>query len=175
MKEDIKKNNINIILIPSSTYKQQELDIVEHTANTYTHICYVNTCHPFDQLLKHLKEKKIPLKKFLFIDNITKQPKKEHDHCIYLNTPKALTTLSLTIKKTLNAQQFDSFLFDSISTLTTYHTPQTLTKFVHDLFTTLKKKKLTALFTIQNNTDKNLITDISMFADNVITLGGKKT
>jgi hypothetical protein len=157
---------VTVVILPSRSYKKKELEVVAEMAKRHQAICYVNITHSFDALLKEFKKNNIDEKKFLFIDAIS--PETHHDNCIHVGSPQALTQLSLAIKKSLGTGKFDSLVFDSLSGLCAYNKLASLTRFIHDLFSELKKSGISSVFTMQAGTDKNLLGDVSMFADHVI-------
>jgi hypothetical protein len=169
----ISKNEISVVVLPSSSYKAKEMEVVKQLSTKFKAVCYVNVSRSFTSLCKELKKNSISESNFLFIDAITKKAGKEHKNCIYLNSPHALTNLSVTIKKALQTNKFDAFLFDSLSSLVVYHKVPTLTRFIHDLFAAVKKKGMAAVFTLQEGTNKELMADIGMFADQVIEVKQK--
>jgi KaiC/GvpD/RAD55 family RecA-like ATPase len=160
------KNQVTVVIISNKAYKNKEMEVVKSLAGKSKTGCYVNVTHSFDSLLKELHKHKIDENKFLFIDAMSQDS--GHKNCIHIGSPRALTKLSLTIKKVLLTKKFDTLLFDSLSSLCVYHEPENLTRFVHDLFSEIKKSKITAVFTMQAGTNKNFIGDVSMFADQVI-------
>jgi archaellum biogenesis ATPase FlaH len=164
----VKKNEVALVIIPSSAYKKKEMSLVKALSKKYGAICYVNINRPFGSLIKEMQSNKIKEENFFFIDTTTAKSATEHERCIYLESPSALTNLSIMIKKTLNTKKFDAILFDSLSSLLTFHNVDTLTKFIHDLFSVVKKAGVAAIFTMQAGTNENLTSDIGMFADHVI-------
>jgi archaellum biogenesis ATPase FlaH len=161
------KKEITLLIIPGSSYKKKVLGVVTKLSGKFKAICYVNINQQMDALLTDFTKQKINTDKFLFVDAITKKSKEEANNCIYIGSPNALTELSVTIKKVLKTNKFDAFIFDSLSSLLTYHSVNSLIKFVHDLFAEVKKSNVVAVFTMQAGTDKNLLSDVSMFADHV--------
>jgi archaellum biogenesis ATPase FlaH len=164
----VKKNEVALVIIPSSAYKKKEMRLVKVLSKKYGAICYVNINRPFGSLIKEMEKNKIKEETFFFIDTTTAKSATEHERCIYLESPSALTNLSIMIKKTLNTKKFDALLFDSLSSLLTFHNVDTLTKFIHDLFSVVKKAGVAAIFTMQAGTNEKLTSDIGMFADHVI-------
>jgi hypothetical protein len=164
----ISKKEVGVVVIPTSSYKKNELEITEYMSKRFKAVCCVNTNQSFDSLIEEMKRGGINEDKFLFIDTTKKNPDTEHKNCIYLCSPESLTTLSINIKKALQTRKFDAFLFNSPSSLLNYHKSQTLTRFIHDLFATVKKANLSAIFTMPAGSNKELMADISMFADYII-------
>ena len=164
----IKKKEICVVLIPPQSYKKKEMEVVKHLAKTFKTVCYTNTNSPLSSLMSEMKKNKVDANKFLFIDAVTKKSDKQQKNCLYIESPHALVELSLVIKTSLSKGQFEVLLFDSLSSLLTYHKIETLTKFMHDLFNEIKKYGVAGVFTLQAGTNKELLADISMFADNVI-------
>jgi hypothetical protein len=165
---NIKKKEIGIVVLPNSSYKKKEMAAVKAVGKISKAVCYVNVNTPFPSLLEELHKNKVPVEKFLFIDCITKKSADSHKNCIYLESPQALTSLSVTIKKALKTGKFKSLIFNSLSALPTYHQKDALIKFIHDLFAVIKHFETTAIFTMQKSSSSDLLDDVSMFADYII-------
>jgi hypothetical protein len=166
----VKKKEVSIVIIPSSSYKKKEMDVVKHLSKKFKSMCYVNVGRSFDSLIQELKKNEINDEKILFVD-CSENLGTKHKNCLRVGSPYALTKLSVTIKKTLKTNKLNVLLFDSLSSLLSYHPPRTLTKFIHDLFSEIKKSEIIAVFPVQSGTDESFLADISMFADHVITYG----
>ena len=132
-------------------------------------MCYVNTSRSMSQLQKDLEESHVSVDKLTFIDNVTKKTNKKVGNCLYIGAKRDFASLSLAINFTLDSGSFGCFLFDSISSLHTYGGAEVLTRFLHDLFLSVKKSNSFVVFTINSGED-TLMQDVGMFADYIVEL-----
>ena len=169
VKEEIKKNQITIIVIPSEKYLEITLFLSRISAELGKTL-YVNINKPYSSLVESLKENKIPIDKFYFIDAITKTVRPEKNGCVeFVSGPTALTEMSLAIFGSIEREDFYCMLFDSLSTLLIYEDSLTVTKFVHNLISRFRSVKTKAVFTVlRAESSSELIKDLSMFADKII-------
>jgi archaellum biogenesis ATPase FlaH len=173
LNSEIGKKDIVIAIIPSANHKRKALEIAKYLSQRFKRICYVNLTQPLPSLLGEMEKNNVACAKFLFVDAITKKnPKKNQSNCIYVNSPKALTDLSITISKSLETKAFNAVLFDSFSTLLVYNSPQTVIRFAHDLFGKFRAAGILTIITADEGTDKSVLGDVSMFAD--VTIRVKK-
>jgi hypothetical protein len=167
LSEDVEKGDIVIAILQSSEYKKKQMELTQQLVQKYKTLCYVNISRQFPDLLKDLKKCEICEDNIFFIDAIT-ETKQEHDQCVFVGSPHGLTTISIALNKSLAKGKFEAVIFDSLSCLTNYHKPNTLTRFTHDLFAKLKKSGAVSVFTVQKGMDENFLADLSMFADHTI-------
>jgi len=163
-----------LLIMPNEEYTKDIIDITKQLGDQHTSMCYVSLNKLYDALMKTLKDNKININKFFFIDCITKTATTppEVKNAIFMEAPNALTTLSLAIKEVLKVQKPDVFLFDSLSTLLIYERGTVVTKFVHSIIGNIRKTSCKALFTcLKGDTDSQLVKDLGMFVDKVIDLG----
>lgn len=142
-------------------------------AKDYRSIFYLSLNKTYDALIKSLENNKIDTSKFFFIDAVTKPMKsiKEPDNCIFVSSISAIGELSISITKVLENGKFESFIFDSLSTMLIYHDAATITKFIHNLITKLNELNCTAVFTcLEGDSNSPLIKDLGMLVDEVKSL-----
>jgi hypothetical protein len=167
----VKKNDIVIIVIPAKNYKKNHLEVVSDLVTKNKKVCYVNITQPFDNLHESFVNKGLECKNFLFIDAVSGTNNKvEHEQCIYVESPNALTSLSVVIKKALQTESFNVLLFDSLSSLLIYNKLELVTRFTHDLLEDIRKEKVQGIFVMKEGTDAKLMQDVSMFADHTIKI-----
>lgn len=172
LKEIIKKGQIIVLIIPNEQYTTKITEIAKHFSDNYKATNYVSLNKMFGSLSNSLKEAKIDLNKFLFIDCITKSANpnaEEVSNCIYVTSSSALTELSIAMNKALSSGQIEGLLFDSLSTLLIYNKSDTVSKFVHSIINQIKAANVTAVFTaLEGDTGKDLLKEIGMFVDGVV-------
>lgn len=143
-------------------------------AKDYSSVFYVSLNKTYSSLVKNLESNKIDANKFFFIDTVTKpiKPIKEADNCIFISSISAIGELSISITKILEKGKFESFIFDSLSTMLIYHDVATITKFIHNLITKLNELNCTSIFTcLEGDSNSPLIKDLGMLVDKVTAIG----
>ena len=172
LKKEVIRDQIIVLVIPNEKYSKLIIDVAKFFGDEYKSLCYVSLNKLYDSLTNILKKNNINQDRILFIDGITKSANpnlKEADNCIYVDSSSALTEISIIIHNVLETGKFESFLFDSLSTLLIYNSSDAVCKFVHNLINKIKSSNTTAIFTaLDGDTKSDLLKDISMFVDNVI-------
>jgi len=172
LNSEIKKGQIVVLIIPNEEYTQKIVDVAKYFADNYKATCYTSLNKLYDALTNSLKEVKVDISKFLFIDAITKSANpnaQEAPNSIFVSSSSALTELSIAINKALDSGQIEGFLFDSLSTLLIYNKSDVVCKFVHTIINKIKASNTTAIFTaLEGDTQSALLKEIGMFVDKVI-------
>jgi archaellum biogenesis ATPase FlaH len=168
-KVKVKKGEILVVLIPRAAYHNKKLDLVTQLSGKTKSVCYVNLTSSTSALMDSLATK-VSLNKFLFVDGTKSGVNSDLDNCVCIGSPESLTGLSLAVKKALQTGSFNVLFFDSISALLVYNDPDTVTRFLHDLFSSLRDLGVSAVFTAQAGTSKSVLGDVCMFADNSLNL-----
>ncbi len=131
--------------------------------------CYVTLTRPFKSLVGFLEKIKIDTDSIFFIDTSTKMTGSKDlnaDNCLFIDSPSALTSLSISINKVSEASEPKYILFDSLSSLLIYNPEQMIIKFTKDLVNKIRISKSTlTLICLDGKDEANLIEKISMFVD----------
>ena len=170
LEKEIQDNEITVILC-NSDYPEILNEIIKQTSENFEKIGYVTLNKPYNTLIEIFKKNNVDLKKFGFVDAITKSVIKPESikNCVFISAPNALTEMSIVIKKVSESQHPDIFIFDSLSSLLVYEKGPTLIKFVHSLVEFLRVHKIKIIFiALKSDIDSALIKDLSMFADKMI-------
>lgn len=174
IKDDIKNNRTTCIVFPVKDYPVMLNDLVRTLSEEYGRILYVSLNRLYNPLKRKLQQDKIDTSKFLFVDCVTKtavsQPE-EHDDCIYVSAPNALTEISIAITKVVQKHYPDIILFDSLSTLLIYESQMSSSQFVHSITNKMNAFGVNACFTILNSDkEQQIIKDMNMLLDKVIII-----
>ena len=93
-------------------------------------------------------------------------------NAVFIGSPKELTNISITTTSTLKKLKTAKVLiFDSISTLLVYNKFEVVKDFI--IFITKEMKNLKVTFVmnvIKDKTDKNVLSQLSAFVDEVIDI-----
>lgn len=170
----IKENDIILFLLQNEKYSEEIRDLARITSKLSKKVCYVSVNKPYATLLKDFEKNKIDPEKFYFIDCVTRGVRgtEPSENVIYLSSPKALTEISIAMKKVLESGKTKITIFDSLSTLLIYGEASVVVRFAHSIisaFRTLGSKG--ALVSLKDDVKSELIKDLSMFVDKVVEMG----
>ena len=176
-KEEFKKNKVVIFLIPNNQYQIKLLRIAQSAAEIFSRVLYLSLNKPAESIVEILKENNIDTEKFLFVDAVQKDGKPiEYHNFIFIDSPQNFEKFSGELMDILKKEKFGCLIFDSLSTLLIYHDDLAVVKFTHDLIVNIKLSNASGEFTcLLEDINSTLVKDISMFADEIINLGGEKT
>jgi len=167
--KEIGSSQAIILVLPNNTYSKDILKIAKQLSDSYDKILYVSMNKLNNALKKSLEENKVDLKKFCFIDAITKTADpniKSTPDCVFLDPSSSLTKLSIEIGKILDNRKINVLLFDSLSTLLIHQEEAKVTNFTQFTVNKIQQKNAIALFTVlKEDTEKGLIKNLGMFVD----------
>jgi hypothetical protein len=159
-----------LLVIPSKKYDT----ILKQTAKKLAakgSVAYVTLNKTFEALSTEFKKAKVNTENIVFIDAISKtllSKPPQTDHAYYLNSPGALTEMSLVISKFVK-HEFDYIIFDSITNLMTYQKAPVVHKFISSLSRKSEGKKTKFVFLALDLPDhKSLVQQCSMYVDKTV-------
>jgi len=166
IRERLVKNQIILLVLPSSAYGENIMQIVEQFDNKK--LLYVTLNTPYNSLVAQYAENKVKINNCFFIDGISASNNIniKADNCIFIASPQALTQLSLAIIRTIKIFEPEMVIFDSLSTLLIYLPEKSIIAFQQSLSTKLRGMGAKALFPILEN--QELINNISLFVDECV-------
>ena len=176
-KEEIEKNRIVVFLIPNKIYQEELLQIAKSATNVFGKIIYLSLNRPSESIIGALKEIDVNTEKFLFVDAVNKgvKPDIAYHNVVFINSPQDFEKFNIELNQIIEKEKFECLLFDSLSTLLIYHDDTTTVKFIHDLIMKLRLLHDSAEFTcLLDDVNSTLVKDLSMFADEIVNLGGEK-
>lgn len=170
--QELESNQIILLITSGANYSNMVPNILKKLGDSK--ICYV-TLNKTHQSLQELFQKKgIKTKNIVFIDCISKTIKECPNYiegCYFVQSPAALTELSLCISKVL-VQNYKYLIFDSLTNLLIYERRAPVAKFVSSIVNKIRETKTKALFyTLSISEQEELIKETEMFVDKVIVLG----
>ena len=175
IQKELNSSQTILLLMKGSDYSKSSIDIVKKLRGGS--ICYVTLNRTSDSLRELIKKNKVNVKNIVFIDAITKTLKaspNQADGVLFVESPAALTEISLAISKLL-AHGFQYLLFDSITNLLIYQQKAPVALFVSNIVNKVRQSKTKAVFyALQSGEQQALIEECGMFVDKVINLGKKK-
>jgi hypothetical protein len=170
--EDISKNQVTLIVIEKSNYIAKSLEIIKGVEQISNKICYVALNKPYNSIIINLNNQGVNSSKFFFIDVLTAtvQTPPVVDNCIFVESPNAITDISLAFTSALIEKGCDMALFDSISTLMIHQDEASVIKLSQNMMTKVRVANKKAVFITLKEDSETLIKDLTMFVDNIINL-----
>ncbi|MDO8634531.1 MAG: ATPase domain-containing protein [archaeon] len=169
-----KESKIMLLTIHGEDYTKNIHYLAEYMGGKYPRVLYVSLNELYSNLFVSLREAKVDVKKFYFIDAITSTAEtnvQKKDNCVFVVSPNALVELSLAISSAIEEQKPRAVLFDSISTLLIYENPKTVVKFVHSLIGKIRAASIDAFFTaLEGDAKTPAIEDLGMFVDEFMSM-----
>ncbi len=169
---------IVMLVTPSSKYLEGNLAVLRLLmAPQDSAGIYVTFNRPYESLTYVLGKEKIDLERLYFLDLITQTTGKRGErteNCIFLPSPRNLTELSIALTQLIERmEQTNRFIYmDSLSTMLIYNNSGTVAQFAHFLVSKMRLWKVgMVLVSLEKETDRKLIDDLSQFCDKVIKVG----
>ncbi len=132
---------------------------------------YITLTHPFPKLKTQLHQQKIDMDTFYFIDAISGNEQIKDEQCTYVQSPQALTQISLAIDSALQVGAFNLLVLDSLSALLNYTNIETAEKFAKFLVNKLKNYGIGGLMLfIDDEKSLKLARIMAQFCDDQITI-----
>ncbi|MBN1793043.1 hypothetical protein JW826_05155 [Candidatus Woesearchaeota archaeon] len=170
--EELKRNKSILIVIPTQEYSMAIMDLSLQLSNNYSRLAYISMNKMITPLKRSFEDNDIDVKKFFFIDAITKTaiPNPPSDpNVAFIPAPNDLTKLSIQITKVLQTFDPDCIIFDSLSTLLIYEDNTITSQFMHSLVNKINAFGIRAVFTCLNgDKEMQLVRDLSLVVDKVI-------
>jgi len=170
-KKVVSSGKVNLLVVPSDTYNTSLITFVKKV--TPTKIGYVTINKGYSALVEMLRKNKFNLNNFIFVDCVTKSiiTAKKEPNCVYISSPNALTEMTLAIDKLIDGS-VPVILIDSLSTLLVYHSPNTITHFIHHIINKARNKCDVMLVMTISDKDKKkgVFKEIEVLVDKIVTI-----
>ncbi|MEK6959084.1 MAG: hypothetical protein AABW59_03510 [archaeon] len=171
VEKTLNEDQLALVLVPSADYNDFVVQIAGDLHKKK--VCYITLNKTVDSLREIFAKKKIDTSSFTFVDAISRTIKEGPEQgkgVYYINSPSALTELSIIVHKLLE-KKFDYLVFDSLSNLTVYQKKETIVKFISLLANRIKATKTKSIiYAVKINDDEAAIQQSSMYVDKVIDL-----
>ncbi|MFH1285869.1 MAG: ATPase domain-containing protein [Candidatus Micrarchaeota archaeon] len=172
------KNFIALITVGAREYQNTNNEILRYLVNDKKMPgVYVTINKPFATMKRILGDSGVDTRMIIFIDMITKiagSETQKTSECLFLAGPERLSSLSIALSEAVSAiPSKEKFIFfDSISTLLLYNNTGTVAKFAHFLTSKMRVWNVEGIFlSLENESDAELISQISSFSDVYLKLG----
>jgi hypothetical protein len=171
-------NRFLLILLSDEQYLNRLYNLVKSVKQSGSRICYVCVSKPCKDVLEDLRNNKLDTEFFFFIDVLSSHYSKQKPRkgCVFLDSPKNLDAIRSAIERAIEKNNCTVLLFDTLSSLLIYQESFPILKFAHSL-TVEKGENVIKLFLITKENpalekeNKELISDLSMFADRTLDFG----
>lgn len=172
LEKEVKNNKILLVSLKSKDYRKGMENLMEFSLKLFKKTCYVTLNDPSATIVGKLGETEKT--KIFFIDCVAstvKTPQQEKN-VIFVSSPRALTEISIAMKKVIETGGVESVMFDSISAMLVYEQPPNVIKFVHNQVLTCREAELVSLFVIlREDVGEELMKDLTMFVDKIVEVG----
>lgn len=165
-------NSINLVVAPANKYLKINIDILSGLMNKDLKLIYLTTNKSCEVISSTLEKNKIKFNDILFIET------KEHGisgkpHCLFVQSPEALTDMSIAICQTFQVFNKNKFLFfDTLSSLFVYNDPKVVVRFANFLVHKMRQHHVRGAFIcIKKEIDEKVISQLSQVFDNVVEIG----
>jgi len=174
--QEIANNKFLLILLEEKEYAKKLQEIMKSSEKTKTKICYVCLSKPYRDVMEDIEKQGFNVNDFFFIDVLSSHYKEQEpvDNCIFVSSPANLAAVRYAIRKAVEEKKCSVILLDTISTLLVYQETSSIVKFTHSILTDEKQENTKKLFIVLKNgavpgkENKNLVKDLSMFADKTL-------
>lgn len=182
-REKIKDLKEYIILasVEAKLYQEANLEIIKYLTQTENVPgVYVSLNKPYNIVKASFDKKGIDTRLIIFIDAVTETAKGKTEktkNCLFIGDPTNLSDISLAMDQAVTALPGDEkfLFFDSLSTLLIYNHINTVARFIHFLSTKMRVWKVKGIIiSLQKESDKELISELSQFCDATLEIGGEK-
>ena len=167
----IRGNPIVLTILPKEDYHDLNMHIVKLITKKSPKGAYVSLNKPYYSLVESMSKNKIKHNNFLFIDCIGREELKGVENCIFLKSPESLTNIAIALDRSYRDKEHGFIFLDSIDTLSVYHDPKLLIKFVRSTIERIREtNKLGMMIGLHQGTDPQILSEISAVCDKVINL-----
>ncbi len=171
--KEIDDNELVLLIVPGDKVDNVNREILKYFVNKKKAICiYTTFTKPYKIIVNHLKKEGIDVDKVFLIDCVT--PVTEIDEIVgnsraIFCQPNSLTNISISITtalKNMPREKNRILILDTISTLMLYNSKNTVVKFIHHLIGEIRKYNVKSfIFTLDEESDKSIISEVSRFCD----------
>lgn len=138
---------------------------------------YVTLNKPYEIIQRNLASEGIDSRLIIFIDAASGTGEtKKVDNCLCIGSPEKLSDISVAMEQAIKALNTEEkfLVFDSINTLLLFNKPATIARFVHFLAAKIREWKIKGIIiTLEGETEKSLMSELTLFSDSRIDIGGE--
>ena len=163
----MKLKTINIVTIPKGITGEKILGLYSNFSGK--RVVVVNIRLPSILLMEQLEKQDIDISKFLFIDCLGKG-KDKSEQIINVQSPAALTGISMSVKNALLLIKPDIIIFDTVSNFLSYTNDLSVLKFMQDISSVVRNMKFKLIILIEQKDLDDKLSSLSMLSDTVVKI-----
>ena len=165
-------NEIYALITPADYHhKVSDLAMVHLAKEVKLNGVYVSLNIAYEQKAAHLKKLGIDTDRMFFIDACSKSgsPSSAAKNCVLIQSPQALTELSIAITTVCNTGKFDFLYFDSLTTLLIFNELKTTEKFIHYMISKMRTFNLKGIIlSMDEEKSKELLSMLEQLCDKMV-------
>ncbi|MFH1637646.1 MAG: hypothetical protein ABIB71_04455 [Candidatus Woesearchaeota archaeon] len=162
-----------LVVMPDEAYQNRLVGSIKEVTAAADKVCYISLNKTYNAVEIMFEEHGLKMEKFFFIDAVSSEfmPVKDTGNCSFSKSVKDLPGLTSDIKSLLKKMEFDTIIFDSISTLFIYHPEEDIVRFCRDLMGYFSVTTAAAVFTtLQKDMKREALKELRMVVDKVIEI-----
>ena len=168
IKKKLEKDQTILISVQPTKYQSTINSLVKELHKET--LCYISLNKTYESIKEVFDKQHV--QDHVIVDDISKTIKKvegQKKDCYYINSPAALTELSLVINKLLE-YEIDYLIFDAVSSMLVYRTAHEVENFLQTITSKIKGTKTKAVFLIiKNKQSEEVLEQASTYFDEVIS------
>ncbi len=168
--DHLKKNQNIVAVCEAKSCPKAVLNLCSSASDKFKKILLVSFTQPAELLAKKLGEEGIDSSKYIIIDCFPKKHFETGNGNIHLTSPTSLIELASVLNRTFRKEKIKFLLIDNISSILLYNDETKVMQFLHSLITQLHKKDTKSVYLFAREKRKDLLADISMFADAIMSI-----
>ena len=160
------------MVLPKAKYTTEVINVIKAVDAVSNRVCYVCLNKPYNSIMNTLKANNLDVGKYFFIDVLTSAVKTPEpvDNCEFVQSPSALTDISLAFTKATQEMNCTEVLFDAISTLAIYQNIGEIIKFTQNLMTKARVTGVKSVYIALKEDSQEMVKDLTMFVDGVVEM-----
>src|SRR3989338_4858348 len=141
-----RSNKIFLVVTPPEHYNLCKYTLLKYLLNEKNMKgIYVALNRAYSEILSASKGELIKTDNLRFIDCSGERSKQiPKSNVLFVESPSALTEISIQITAQTNKEKIDFLFFDSLNTMSMYHNPVIIERFMHFIFNKLRQKEVAA-------------------------------
>lgn len=169
LKDELKKSQSMVLICKSKSPEEVSIELCSDLKKNFKKICLVTVNKPLSYWLKKFKEEKVDSSGFYFVDCISTSTMEQipSKQCTYISSPKALTELAIALNSL--PKEVDLVILDSFTGLVFHNDPFVTFRFMNSINAKLRKNSLKAIYLVVGETKKEVISDLSLFSDKIVS------
>jgi len=170
-----------LVLAAPEQINRANVTLIKEILDQGSSAIIVTANQPYKVLKRVYEKEGIDLARISLIDTVTRSAggvSVEAERARFITSPANLTDLGIAITESLKERGGEKVcvLFDSVSVMLIYASSPSIAKFLHFVTNKLRLSEVLGVFLcVQKGVDPALLSQVTTFVDETITLGGEGT